>query len=431
MSKNPKECQTALATDESRHQLRFGVSTRVVHKMGLRPSFVSGMDGFQDRTRSTDNLLQERVSIHFLVRHTLPVAAIAVVLLACHALTGFVGTTPLYILLFPVIVYSALSCGIGPSILAIVASLIGAKYWFVPPVHSFRVLQTEQLISILAFLFASTAVVAMGEARRRHNQRLRSGQAELEGKVQERTVELDTANKNLRDLSARLLQLQDEERRRIARELHDSVGQLLAGLAMNLSAVRADIDRLSKTATALTDSEALVKEMGKEVRTISYLLHPPLLDESGLASAVRWYTDGFAQRSSIKVDLDVPADFGRFSPELETAIFRVVQECLTNVHRHSGSSIAKIRLLHLGGQVIVEVADKGKGIPSEMREKMVSGGTPGVGIRGMKERIRQLGGSLEITSNGNGTVILARLPAIENSSTAEVPAIPDTSTAVA
>ena len=173
-------------------------------------------------------------------------------------------------------------------------ALVGIKYWFIPPIHSFRVLDTAQLISLLAFLSASSAVVAIGETRRRQNQRLQNGQAELEARVQERTAELDTANKNLRDLSARLLQLQDEERRRIARELHDSVGQLLAGLTMNLSAVRADIDRLSKTATALTDSEALVQEMGKEVRTISYLLHPPLLDESGLSSAVRWYTDGFA-----------------------------------------------------------------------------------------------------------------------------------------
>ena len=129
----------------------------------------------------------------------------------------------------------------------------------------------------------------MGEARRRHNQRLRNGQAELEVRVQERTIELDTVNKSLRDLSARLLQLQDDERRRIARDLHDSVGQLLAGLSMNLSAVRADVDRLSQTAAALTDSEALVQEMTKEVRTISHLLHPPLLDEAGLVSAIRWY----------------------------------------------------------------------------------------------------------------------------------------------
>jgi signal transduction histidine kinase len=205
---------------------------------------------------------------------------------------------------------------------------------------------------------------------------------------------------------------------------------------MNLSAVRADIDRLSKTATALTDSEALVQEMSKEVRTISHLLHPPLLDEAGLSSAVRWYTDGFAQRSKIKVDLDLPVDFGRLSPELETAIFRVVQECLTNIHRHSGSPIAKIRLLHLDGQVLVEVEDKGKGIPIEKREEMASAGTPGVGIRGMRERIRQLGGALEIASSSNGTVVLVRLPAIENSSTlgsstAEGMPLPDTSTTAA
>jgi signal transduction histidine kinase len=379
----------------------------------------------------TDNSISERISTNSLVRYGLPVAAIAAIMVVCHALTRFVGATTLYILLFPVIVYSALSCGIGPSILAVVTALGGAKYWFISPVHSFRVRDTEQLISMLAFFFASSAVVAMGEARRRHNQRLRDGQAGLEVKVQERTVELDTVNKSLRDLSARLLQLRDDERRRIARELHDSVGQLLAGLTMNLSAVRADIDRLSRTAAALTDSEALVEEMSKEVRTISHLLHPPLLDEAGLVSAVRWYVEGFAQRSKINVDLDLPADFGRLSPELETAIFRIVQECLTNIHRHSGSPIAKIRLLHLDGHVLVEVEDNGKGIPVEKREEMAAAGTPGVGIRGMRERIRQLGGTLEISSNGNGTVILARLPAVKNSSTAEASPISDTSTVAA
>ncbi len=384
----------------------------------------------------TDNSVSERISKHPLARYGLPAAAIVAILVVCHALSGFVGTTTLYVLLFPVIVYSALCCGIGPSVLAVAIALVGAKYWFIPAIHSFRVLDIAQLISLLAFWFTSSGVVAMGETRRRYNQRLRNGQAELEVRVQERTVELDKVNKSLRELSARLLKLQDDERRRIARELHDSVGQLLAGLTMNLSAVRADIDRLSKTAIALTDSEALVQEMSKEVRTISHLLHPPLLDEAGLSSAVRWYTDGFAQRSKIKVDLDLPVDFGRLSPELETAIFRVVQECLTNIHRHSGSPIAKIRLLHLDGQVLVEVEDKGKGIPIEKREEMASAGTPGVGIRGMRERIRQLGGALEITSNTNGTVILVRLPASENSSTvgsstAEVMPIPDTSTTAA
>jgi signal transduction histidine kinase len=200
---------------------------------------------------------------------------------------------------------------------------------------------------------------------------------------------------------------------------------------MNLSAVRTDIDRLTKTATTLTDSEALVQEMTKEVRTISHLLHPPLLDEAGLSSAVRWYTDGFAQRSKIKVDLDLPTDFGRFSPELETAIFRVVQEGLTNIHRHSGSPTAKIRLRQFDRQVVVEVEDEGSGISPEKRAEMASGGTPGVGIRGMRERIRQLGGDLVITSSGTGTVILARLPAVESSSMAEGVPVRDTSIAAA
>jgi len=380
---------------------------------------------------STNHSISERISTNSLLRFTVPVASIVAVLTLCHALTGWVDLTTLYILLFPVMVYSALSCGIGPSIVTVAVGLVGVRYWFVPPIHSLRVPATAELISMLAFLLASSVVVATGEVCRRYNQRLREAQSELEVKVQERTVELATANKSLRDFSARLLQLQDDERRRIARELHDSVGQLLAALTMNLSGVRADIDRLRKTATALADSEALVQEMSQEVRTISHLLHPPLLDEAGLASAVRWYADGFAQRSKIQVDLDLPVDFRRFSPELETAIFRVVQECLTNIHRHSGSAIARIRLLHLDGHVLLEVADEGKGIPAENREAMLSVGVPGVGIRGMRERIRQLGGSLDITSNGTGTLVLARLPAVANPLTEEPAPISETSTTVA
>src|SRR5882757_8438837 len=179
------------------------------------------MDGFQDRTGRTDKLLSELVPISPWARYGLPAVATGTLLVACHALTPVVDTTTLYVLLFPVIVYPALYCGVGPSTLTVVVALVGAKYWFIPPVHSFRILNSEQLISILAFLFSSMAVVALGEAIRGHNQRLRDGQAELEVKVQERTIELGALNQSLRDLSARLLQLQDDERRRIARELHD------------------------------------------------------------------------------------------------------------------------------------------------------------------------------------------------------------------
>src|SRR5579859_1386876 len=149
------------------------------------------------------------------------------------------------------------------------------------------------------------------------------------------------------------------------------------------------------------------------VRTISHLLHPPLLDEAGLSSALRWYVDGFGQRSGIVVDLDLPQDLERLPSELETAIFRVVQECLTNIHRHSESAVAKIRLRHRDNQILVDVQDEGKGIPPEKKEQMASSGTPGVGIRGMRERIRQLGGTLEIHSDGSGTLVAARLPVDE------------------
>ena len=351
-------------------------------------------------------------------RYAIALLATAVAVLVRFALNPFLGGYLPYITFFPVVAFSAWYCGVIPSILVTISSLVAAQYWFIPPTHSLRILNTEQLVGIVAFSLVSIVVVVMGEARRRHDEVLRQAQGELEERVQQRTAELDSANHSLRELTARLLQLQDDERRRIARELHDSVGQLLAGLTMNLSAVGADIERLIKTANMVTDSAALVHEINKEVRTISHLLHPPLLDEAGLASALRWYIEGFAERSSIKVDLEFPDDFGRLSRELETAIFRTVQECLTNIHRHAESPIARIRITRTSSDVRVEVADGGKGISPEKQEEMATIGTPGVGIRGMRERLRQLGGSLDINSNGKGTVVVARLPIAGNSATA-------------
>ena len=362
--------------------------------------------------------LSARISKNTATRYAVALAATLTALSACRALNPFMSEYVPYILLFPAVAFAAWYCGVGPSILAFILAVVGAKYWFISPVHSLRMPNAAHAIGILAFLFGSSVVVVMGEARRRENEKLRKAQGELEGRVQERTAELDTANQGLRQLTARLLELQDDERRRFARELHDSVGQNLAALAMNLSAARGDIERLVKTAGILTDSEALVQEMSKEVRTISHLLHPPLLDEAGLSSALRWYTQGFAERSKIQVDLESPHDFGRLSRELETAIFRLVQECLTNIHRHSGSPIAKIRIARSDSMVRVEVEDKGKGIPPEKQLKLASAGAPGVGIRGMRERIRQLGGSLEINSNGKGTVVVVQLPVASSSSTA-------------
>ncbi len=379
----------------------------------------------------TDSLLSMRISESTFRRYASSAVAVVIALLLSSALHPLVGDRLVYILLLPAIAFSAWYCGIGPSLFATALALAGAMYGPITSVQSFPVPTRTELVLILAFLFSSTVVILMAEPRRRQNEMLRKAQGELEARVQERTADLDSANDNLRELSARLLQLQDDERRRIARELHDSVGQMLAALNMNLSTVRADLERLAKTANALTDSENLVQQMSTEVRTISHLLHPPLLDEAGLASALRWYVDGFVLRSKIKVALDLPEDFGRLPRESETAIFRVVQECLTNIHRHSESPIARIRLRQRDDQVRVEIEDKGKGIPPEKQKEMNSSGTPGVGIRGMRERLRQLGGTLEFKSNGSGTIVVVELPIAEASSSPNTVDVTDTSHAAA
>jgi signal transduction histidine kinase len=211
-------------------------------------------------------------------------------------------------------------------------------------------------------------------------------------------------------LTSRLLQLQDEERRRIARELHDSAGQTLAALGMNVSKLHRVLAKSNpELRETTTDSMQLIEELSTEIRTLSYLLHPPLLDESGLASALSWYTEGLTARSKIVVDLQVAPEIGRMHPDLETAIFRIVQECLTNIHRHSGSPTAEIHIRRENGDVRVEVADQGKGL-----QVAESAGTlkarAGVGLRGMQERVRQLGGTLEIAGGNPGTRVIAVLP---------------------
>jgi protein-histidine pros-kinase len=216
------------------------------------------------------------------------------------------------------------------------------------------------------------------------------------------------AEEALRTLSGQLLKTQDEERRRIARELHDSAGQILAALSMNLSPLASENGKLPPSAVkAITESIGFVKELSNQLRTISHLLHPPLLDEVGLSSALRLFLEGFEERSKIKVTLDIPCNFERLPPELETAIFRVVQECLTNIHRHSGSRVAAIRVTRDENEVKVEVRDQGRGMPSGGygSHKKV-----GVGIQGMHERIKQFGGRFEILSDKKGTTVVATVP---------------------
>jgi len=218
------------------------------------------------------------------------------------------------------------------------------------------------------------------------------------------------AEESLRALTARLLQLQDDERRRIARELHDSAGQILVALDINLSLVQKNEGLAPNAANAVRESIALVQQLSKELRTTSHLLHPPLLDESGLPSAVCWFVDGFAKRSKIPVDLEIAPDLGRLPRELETTIFRMVQECLTNIHRHSGSPTASIRIARNSNHVSVAVRDRGKGMSADNYRNSFGPITPGVGIQGMRERVRQLGGHLQIHSGSSGTTVRATLP---------------------
>ena len=246
--------------------------------------------------------------------------------------------------------------------------------------------------------------------RQRAEEALEEARQELELRVQERTAELNKANQSLRELSARLLQMRDEERRRLARELHDSVGQLAAAVSMNIGRLEEQAERLGvEGAQLFRDTKALVAQIASEIRTISHLLHPPLLDEIGLTSALHWYVEEFSKRSKIETKIESPSDLGRLPADMEMAIFRIVQECLANIHRHSGSEIAAIRVEKEADRIIVVARDAGRGIPPE-RIAGITEGLGGVGFRGMAERLRYLGGNLVIDSNGAGTVVTATLP---------------------
>ena len=230
--------------------------------------------------------------------------------------------------------------------------------------------------------------------------------AEMQAQVAERKL----AEANLIELTGRLLQLRDEEQRRVARELHDSVGQLLVAMSMNHDRALAE-KRLSPVAAkAISENTALLAQISKEIRTISHLLHPPLLDEVGLAPGVREYLDGFAERSRVRVRFEIAEDFGRLPRDVETALFRIVQEGLTNVHRHSESRTVTVRIMRSSDRVSVAIADAGRGIPKQKISEIEAGRASGLGLRGMRERVRQLGGSFKIRSTDKGTVVMTRLP---------------------
>ncbi|HUB02782.1 MAG TPA: response regulator [Terriglobales bacterium] len=283
----------------------------------------------------------------------------------------------------------------------------GADGYLSEPVDRMELLATvKALLRMQQAQKEASRQAAEAEVARKE---LESANEALETRVLLRTAELEHERREVQALSSQLLQAQDEERRRISRELHDSTGQLLAALAMNLAQLKSEQSWSNPDADALIDDTTkIVDEMTRQLRTMSYLLHPPMLDEMGLLSAVKWYLDGFCTRSAIDVSLDC-ADLNRLPAELEITLFRLIQESLTNIHRHSGSKTALIRLNRNDASVTLEVIDRGKGFTMA---KSAADALPkgGVGIPGMKERIRRFGGTLNISSSPDGTTVCARLP---------------------
>jgi signal transduction histidine kinase len=381
----------------------------------------------------------ERFSLAFVA------AGFAVALRAL--LDPILGHVAFYATVYMAVAWCAVVCGLLPALLGTVVGFLGVFYWFIDPRHSLSVIRKSEIHGFIAFFLVCGVLIALGAAnrrkqisldgsilaltteaqeRRRAEQELQAAHDQLEQRVEERTAALmqalsrlkreieirERAEDQLRHLTLRLMTTQDEERRRIARELHDSAGQTLAAIKMTMASFRFSGAKPSDFPVLLNDLSLLVDEVLQEIRTASYLLHPPLLDEAGICCAARWYIEGFAKRSGIQVNHSIPDEIER-SPRLsELVLFRVLQETLTNVHRHSEASSVSITLKHENEELQLRVQDNGRGIPQERLDQFNGkNGNEGVGIAGMRERVRELGGKLEISSGLTGTTVSVSLPA--------------------
>ncbi len=295
--------------------------------------------------------------------------------------------------------------------------LMGKFMMYFPSRHELRKDELELSLAIARQLAFAIDRKSADAALRESEKKFRTLSESLDAEVRLRTDELVARNRGmlkqseqLRDLSQRLLRAQDEERRHIARELHDSAGQTLTVLEMNLARFLREAQQSAPhLAEDAEETQRLVQQLTREIRTTSYLLHPPLLDESGLASALSWYIEGVRERSGLDIMLAISEEFGRLPREIELVVFRLVQECLTNIHRHSGSKRASIQIAREGESVSIKVEDEGKGMSPERLAEIQSHGS-GVGIRGMHERVRHFHGNMQIESSVSGTRILVSLP---------------------
>lgn len=338
-------------------------------------------------------------------------------------LNPILGDLGPFLSIYAAVTLASVYLGAGPATLTAVLGLAGSTHFFLSQDH-FSLESRSDLAYAVGYLLVAATIIVLAERSRRALVQVEAARQTLEQKVDERTRELQIALSKLqqeikvraeaeesrRKLSARMLNIQDEERRRIARELHDSMGQTLAALKMTVSPLASASPAGSQTSKRLEDSLVLIDEAIRETRTLSHLLHPPMLDELGFASAASWYVTGFAQRSGIEVKLELPEE-QRFAEATELTLFRALQESLTNIVRHSGSKKADVRLEISRQELILTIRDYGKGIAPERIEKFMNAGTDvGVGLGGMRERVRDLGGELNLQSDGTGTTVKATLP---------------------
>lgn len=356
------------------------------------------------------------------IRYAIALALTAAALVGRWAMVPLLGDHVPFALVYGAVVLSALYMGLGPSIVASVAGILCVRLFFAP--HFFVISSIRELSETFTYIGGCVLIVFAAEAIRRSSDRLKAANRELaaqaealrafsqqlERRVEERTAQLKQAESSARQLGAQVLRMQDEERRRIARDLHDSVGQAVAILNMNLGQLSRSANLNSLESAMVADSKVIANDVSDEVRTISYLLHPPLLDDMGLPAALKWYVEGFAKRSGIATELKLSKDFGRLPADCEIAVFRIVQEALTNIHRHSESRCATVRVAWAPEEVEVRIEDGGKGISPDEHADFTAGAAMGVGLRGMRERVAQLGGKLDLQSSNSGTLVRATLP---------------------
>lgn len=355
-------------------------------------------------------------------RYAAALALTSVAVLGRWLLNPWFGDHVPFALIYAAVVLSALCLGLGPSIASSVLGIGSVRWLFAP--HIFWISSMKELSETITYTGGCMLVVAATEVLRRSKNKLQTANRELEvqaetlrgfnqqleQRVRERTAELKEAEESARQLGAQLLRMQDEERRRIARDLHDSVGQAVAIMNINLGQLARSSNLNQRELAVAIDAKALANDVSDQVRTISYLLHPPLLDDMGLPAALKWYVEGFSKRSGIRTRLELSRNFDRLPQDCEIAIFRIIQESLTNVHRHSASASATVRVIWTAASVEVNIEDEGRGIPAWKLRDFDRGAAMGVGLSGMRERVSQLGGRLDVHSSDRGTTVTAMLP---------------------